>query len=119
MSSENEGIVIDVTAPAHSNAGYWCVVKVDLEDVKEFKNDELFETREEADASCEKCQQKWKEHAWDNREYLSMEYQVRFVSIEESLRKNVKNWKSGINMFVRPLWTRLFQQHSRLVARDL
>ena len=32
MSNENKERVIDVTASAQSNAGYWRVVKVDLED---------------------------------------------------------------------------------------
>ena len=32
MSNENKERVIDVTASPRSNAGYWRVVKVDLED---------------------------------------------------------------------------------------
>ena len=87
--------------------GYWRVVKVDLEDGTEFENEELFETREEAEASCEKCQQKWKEHAWDSREYLSMEYQVRLVSMEEAAeekRQELEKWHNYVGKtFVYPI----------------
>lgn len=82
MSDEVRDKVVNVTGTDTDIVGYWRVVKVDLEEGTEFENEELFETRGEADASCEMCQKKWKEHAWDYREYLSMKYQVRFVPIE-------------------------------------
>lgn len=107
MSNENKERVIDVTTSVQNNTGYWRVVKVDLEDGTEFKNEELFESREEADASCEKRQQEWKEHAWDNREYLSMEYQVRFVSMEEvaeEKRQRLEKWHNYVRKtFVEPI----------------
>lgn len=88
-------------------AGYWRVVKVDLEDGTEFKNDELFATREEADASCEKCQKEWAKNAWDSREYASMEYQVRFVSAEEvaeEKRQELEKWRSFVReAYFKPL----------------
>ena len=87
--------------------GYWRVVKVDLEDGTEFKNEDLFETREEAETNCEECQKKWKEHAWDNREYLSMEYQVRFVTFEEvaeEKRQKLEKWHSYVRAtFLNPV----------------
>ena len=77
--------------------GYWRVVKVDLENGNEYKNDELYESREEAEVDREKCQRKWKEHAWDDREYCTMEYQLRFMSLEEvaeEKRRKLEAWRS-------------------------
>lgn len=123
MSNENKEIVIDVTASAQSNAGYWRVVKVDLEDGTEFKNEELFESREEADSSCEKCQQEWKEHAWDNREYLSMEYQVRFVSVEEvaeEKRQKLEKWHNYVRKtFVDPIVSATFTSCCQKLLTDM
>ena len=123
MSNENKEIVIDVTASAQSNAGYWRVVKVDLEDGTEFKNEELFESREEADSSCEKCQQEWKEHAWDNREYLSMEYQVRFVSVEEvaeEKRQKLEKWHNYVRKtFVDPIVPATFTSCCQKLLTDM
>ena len=123
MSNENKERVIDVTASPRSNAGYWRVVKVDLEDGTEFKNEELFESREEADASCEKCQQKWKEHAWDNREYLSMEYQVRFVSMEkvaEEKRQKLDKWHNYVRKtFVDPIVPATFTSCCQKLLTDM
>jgi hypothetical protein len=123
MSNENKERVIDVTASAQSNAGYWRVVKVDLEDGTEFKNEELFESREEADASCEKCQQEWKEHAWDNREYLSMEYQVRFVSMEEvaeEKRQKLDKWHNYVRKtFIDPIVPASFTSCCQKLLTDM
>ena len=123
MSNENKKIVIDVTASAQSNAGYWRVVKVDLEDGTEFKNEELFESREEADSSCEKCQQEWKEHAWDNREYLSMEYQVRFVSMEEiaeEKRQKLEKWHNYVReTFIDPIVPETFTLCCKKLVADM
>ena len=123
MSNENKEGVIDVTASAQSNAGYWRVVKVDLEDGTEFKNEELFESREEADASCEKCQQEWKEHAWDSREYLSMEYQVRFVFMEEvaeEKRQKLEKWHNYVRKtFVDPIVPATFTSCCQKLLTDM
>ena len=77
--------------------GYWRVVKVDLENGREYKRDELFESYEEAEADCKKCQQEWQEQAWDNREYSSMEYQLRYLTAEQvaaEKKRELEAWRS-------------------------
>ena len=103
--------------------GYWRVVKVDLEDGTEFKNEDLFETREEAETSCEECQKKWKEHAWNNREYLSMEYQVRFVTFEEvaeEKRQKLEKWHSYVRTtFLNPVVPATFKTCCQRLVADM
>lgn len=103
--------------------GYWRVVKVDLEDGTEFKNDDLFETREEAEASREECQKKWKDHAWDYREYLSMEYQLRFVNFEEvaeDKRQKLEKWHTYLRTtFLDPLDPATFKSCCQMLVVDM
>lgn len=79
--------------------GYWRVVKVDLEDGTEFKDENLFETRVDAEDYRKECQRKWQENAWDEEEYNSMDYQLRFVTQEEATeekRKKRKEWQAYV-----------------------
>ena len=123
MSDKNQGIVIDVAAIASNVVGYWRVVKVDLEDGTEFKNEDLFETREEAETGCEECQKKWKEHAWDDREYLSMEYQVRFVTFEEvaeEKRQMLEEWHSYVRTtYLDPVVPAIFKTCCQRLVTDM
>lgn len=103
--------------------GYWRVVKVDLEDSTEFKNEDLFETCEEAEACCEESQKKWKEYGWDNREHLSMEYQVRFVTFEEGAegkRQKLEKWHSYVRTtFLYPVVPTTFKSCCQKLVADM
>jgi len=95
MNKEAVGRVNDITGATTAADGYWRVVKVDLEDGEEYKDDKLFGTSEEAMAYCDARQRKWEKDADDIWEYRSMEYQVRFVTQEElaeEKRQKLEEW---------------------------
>ena len=62
----------DVQKQSSVIVGFWRVVTVDLESGTESKGDNLYETREEAEARCKELDSNLKENAWDIREYESI-----------------------------------------------
>ena len=123
MSDIDLGKDIDVKATDSNVVGYWRVVQVDLEYKKEFNNKELFATREEAEANCKECQLEWKKRACDYREYDSIEYQVRFFTLEElaeEKRQKLAEWHTYIRTtYLDPIVPEKFKLCCQKVVTDM
>ena len=118
---DNKGTTTDKAIAAKS--GYWRVVKVDLEDGTEYKNDKLFRSREEAEESREKCQRKWQQDAWDSREYRTMEYQLRFVTkeeVDEEERQEEEAWQNYLrDTYYAPIVPAKFRECCQNLIADM
>lgn len=114
---------IDLSGEASSVGGYWRVIKLDREDGEEYKDDEFFTTLEEAEANCKACQLQWREDADDIREYSSMEYQVRFVTladVAEEKRQKLEKWHSFVReAYLDPIVPAKFKSCCQRLVADM
>lgn len=103
--------------------GYWRVIEVNLDWNNENAEKELYETREEAEAICKEKQDEWEKRAWDYREYESLEYQVRFISLEELAeeeRQKLEHWHSYLRTsYLDPIEASTFSGYCQTIISNM
>ena len=103
--------------------GFWRVVTLDLENSTESKGDNLYETREEAEARCKELDSNLKENAWDIREYESVQFLARFFTFEEvaeEKRQMLEEWHSYVRTtYLDPVVPAIFKSCCQRLVVDM
>ena len=103
--------------------GFWRVVTLDLENSTESKGDNLYETREEAEARCKELDSNLKENAWDIREYESVQFLARFFTFEEvaeEKRQMLEEWHSYVRTtYLDPVVPAIFKYCCQKLVVDM